>query len=340
MKFLPLVLFLVLAQSILAQDTIVREPESQRVREEDTVIQAPVIKISPDSLRKLDSIKHVRDSILQIQDSILHTLVDKKQRSIAKSYAVAPHPSVYGQWTGGFMKNDKLYQVMAPVPRVREIVRVPPSFEWIFYLFCGVLLLLSFLRLSFHKFFTDLFKVFFNTSMRQKQIREQLSQSPLPSLLLNIFFFITGGIFIYFWMQHQGYEPNRPIFISVLICIGLLAAIYVGKFVFLGLAGWMFDKKSASENYLFTVFMVNKMAGLFLLPMDILMAYSDKGGREVVITLTLIGLFILIVVRMIRGFQSVSSSLRINPLHFFMYVVAFEVIPVLLVYKVLLAIIR
>jgi hypothetical protein len=339
MKFFSLVLFLILAHSVLAQNSVVREADTQRVKVPDTVVR-PVIRISPDSLRRLDSLKQIKDSIQKVRDSILHTLVEKKQYSVEKAYAVSPFPSVYGQWTGGFLKNDKRYNVTAPVPRVREIVRVPPSFEWVFYLFCGVLLLLSFLRLSFYKFFTDLFKVFFNTSMRQKQIKEQLSQSPLPSLMLNIFFFITGGIFIYFLAMHYGYEFSSPLFLTVLICIGALALLYLGKFMFMSLAGWLFDKKAASDNYLFTVFMVNKMAGLFLLPMDILMAYSERGGREVVITLTIIGLVILGIVRMVRGFQSVSNSLRINPIHFITYVAAFEVIPVLLIYKVLLVIIR
>jgi hypothetical protein len=141
-------------------------------------------------------------------------------------------------------------------------------------------------------------------------------------------------------MGHYGYEMDYPTAVNVLICIGGLSALYLGKFVFLSLAGWMFDKKSASENYLFNVFMVNKMAGLFLLPMDILMAYSDHAGRQVVITLTAIGLVILAIIRMIRGFQSVSNNLKINPLHFVMYVAAFEVIPVLLIYKVLLMVIK
>jgi hypothetical protein len=339
MKFFSLSLFLFLAHSVLAQDSVVREVDSQRIIQQDTVAR-PVIRISPDSLRRLDSLKQIKDSLQQVRDSILHSLVERKQRSVDKAYAVAPFPSVYGQWTGGFLKNDKRYNVTSPVPRVREIIRVPPSFEWVFYLFCGVLLLLSFLRLSFYKFFTDLFKVFFNTSMRQKQIKEQLSQSPLPSLMLNIFFFITGGIFIYFLALHYGYESASPTFLTVLICIGAVALLYFGKFLFLTLAGWMFDKKAASDNYLFTVFMVNKMAGLFLLPMDILMAYSEKSGREVVITLTIIGLVAVGIVRMVRGFQSVSNSLKINPIHFITYVAAFEVIPVLLIYKVLLVIIR
>lgn len=341
MKLSFLIPFLLVAGSIMAQDSAnIREPDSQRIREADSQrgrvtdsIVRPVIKLDPDSVRRADSLKAVADSIL-------HATVVKKERSILLQFNNPPFPSVYGQWAGGYLRSDKRFNVTAPVPRVRELVRVAPSFEWIFYLFCGVLLLLSFLRLSFNKFFTDLFKVFFNTSMRQKQIREQLSQSPLPSLLLNIFFFITGGIFLYFLMGHYGYNMDYPKAINVLICIGGLSGLYLGKFVFLSLAGWMFDKKSASESYMFTVFMVNKMAGLFLLPMDILMAYSDQSGRQVVITLTGIGLVILGIIRMVRGFQSVSNNLKINPLHFIMYVAAFEVIPVLLIYKVLLIFIK
>jgi Domain of unknown function (DUF4271) len=341
MKLSFLILLLFSASSIVAQDSanirepdsqIVKEAERQRGREAESIV-GPVIKLDQDSLRRSDSLKAVADSIF-------HTTVVKKERSVQLQFSIPPFPSVYGQWAGGYLRNDKRFNVTAPVPRVRELVRVAPSFEWIFYLFCGVLVLLSFLRLSFNKFFTDLFKVFFNTSMRQKQIKEQLSQSPLPSLLLNIFFFITGGIFLYFLMGHYGYEMDYPTAVNVLICIGGLSALYLGKFVFLSLAGWMFDKKSASENYLFNVFMVNKMAGLFLLPMDILMAYSDHAGRQVVITLTAIGLVILAIIRMIRGFQSVSNNLKINPLHFVMYVAAFEVIPVLLIYKVLLMVIK
>ncbi len=349
MKLSFLILFLLAVCSAMAQDSaIIREPDSQRVREADSQrvreadsqrgrktdsIVRPVIKLDPDSVRRSDSLK-------AMADSILHSTVEKRTKSVQQHFSISPFPSVYGQWAGGYLRNDKRFNVTAPVPRVRELVRVAPSFEWIFYLFCGVLLLLSFLRLSFNKFFTDLFKVFFNTSMRQKQIREQLSQSPLPSLMLNIFFFITGGIFLYFLMGHYGYEMDYPTAINVLICIGGLAGLYLGKFIFLSMAGWMFDKKSATENYMFTVFMVNKMAGLFLLPMVILLAYSDHGGRQVVITLTYIGLIILVLMRMVRGFQSVSNNLKINPLHFIVYVAAFELIPVLLIYKVLLIVIK
>lgn len=260
------------------------------------------------------------------------------KRSI-NSFTVGRHPSVYGPYAGGFMHTDDRFRVTAPVRRVPELVRRVNGMEWIFYLFCGILLLFSLIRLTFLKYFGNLASIFFNTSIRHKQVNEQLAQSPLPSLLLNFFFFITGGIFIYFILQHYAMDLGMPVGLALLACIAALAVLYGGKYLFISLLGWVFDRRNAAENYLFVVFMVNKVAGFVLLPAAILMAYLDNEGRDVVITLVLIIVFILALIRLFRGYQSVSKILKINPLHFLLYVAAFEVIPVLLIYKVLLAVI-
>jgi hypothetical protein len=299
-----------------------------------------VVKDSPKARKDSAAPKRIivdtvrRDSLSRIDSFV--GIRPIKLRAIESLFMAEPYPTVYGDHVGGFLKNDKRFGPTTPVLRVRQLVRVAPRVEWMFYLFCGILLLLSFLRLAFFKYFLDLFKVFFNTSMRQKQIREQLSQAPLPSLLLNIFFFIIGGIFLYFLFDHYRALPTDSVALMVILCILALAALYLGKYVFVTMLGWTFDKRTASENYLFVVFMVNKMAGLFLLPMTLLMAYTEPGERQVIITLTVIGLVILGIVRLVRGFASISNILKINPLHFIVFVAAFEVIPVLLIYKGLL----
>lgn len=318
------------AAPILQDSSAAKKPDSLR-----PILQVParprsdsgtVSLVMPDSLKK--------DSLAITDSTIGKRPLNVK--TIESLYMVKPYPSVYGKWVGGFLKDDERFGPTKPVIRVPQLVRVSPGVEWMFYLFCGILLLLSFLRLAFFKYFLDLFKVFFNTSMRQKQIREQLSQAPLPSLLLNIFFFIIGGTFLYFLMNYYDALPQAPVALVVFLSILGLAALYLGKYVFVIMLGWTFDKKVAAENYLFVVFMVNKMAGLFLLPMTLLMAYTDPNERQVVVTLTVIGLVILVIIRLVRAFASINNILKINPLHFIVFVAAFEVIPVLLIYKGLL----
>jgi hypothetical protein len=58
-------------------------------------------------------------------------------------------------------------------------------------LFYGILLLFFYyamIRVFFQKYLSNVFALFFRATLRQQQIREQLLQTPLPSLLLNILF--------------------------------------------------------------------------------------------------------------------------------------------------------
>ena len=55
--------------------------------------------------------------------------------------------------------------------------------EWIFYLFCIDILLLGIFKVFYTKYFNNIFRVFFNTSLRQNQLTDILLQARLPSLI-------------------------------------------------------------------------------------------------------------------------------------------------------------
>src|ERR1044071_7973428 len=71
--------------------------------------------------------------------------------------------------------------------------------EWLFYYLVLLLILFGLLRRAFGKYFYDLFRVFFKTTLKQRQMQEQLLQSSLPSVLMNAFFVITAGLYFYFF---------------------------------------------------------------------------------------------------------------------------------------------
>ena len=76
--------------------------------------------------------------------------------------------------------------------------------EILFYGFIGLLLFLAVIRQSFPKYFTDLFRLFFRTTLKQRHLSEQLTQTPLPSFLLNLLF-------------HQFYRLIAPFTYRVLL---------------------------------------------------------------------------------------------------------------------------
>lgn len=242
-------------------------------------------------------------------------------------------PVPYGPWVPAYIQTHPYFKAAETSLRLPSLVRNPERREWMFYLFTGMLFYLALLRISFPKYFHDLFKVFFNSSLRQKQIREQLIQEPLPSLLLNLFFIASGGLFFYFLLLSKGLLTAYPKGMALGACILLLAAIYLVKYVAIRSFGWIFGRGEAVDTYLFVVFMVNKMAGLVLIPFNILIAYSTEAGASTMIILALGTLCILALYRLIRGYSAIHKTLRINQLQFILFVAAFEVVPILLLYK-------
>ena len=62
--------------------------------------------------------------------------------------------------------------------------------EFLFYSLCILVLILGVFKTFYRGYFNNLFRVFFNTSLRQTQLTDQLLQAKLPSFILNIFFTI------------------------------------------------------------------------------------------------------------------------------------------------------
>lgn len=290
-----------------------------------------------DSIRK-DSLTKDSTTVVTVQPRVDSFAVSKVLPSVRLLFPVTlRYPTIYGAEVGGYMKQNERFNVTAAVQKKKALERTVEQKDWIFYFFCGLLLAVAFINLAFKKYVVDLFRVFFNTSLRQKQLREQLSQTPLPSLLLNMIFCLSGGAFIYFVLRHYNIRTGLHPALELLAAAGLIAGVYLVKFVFVSLMGWMFDRRPAAENYLFAVFLVNKVAGLTLIPFTMLLAYGDRGTREVVLTLSVIILSVLALMRLTKGFAAING-LKVGLIPYLVFVGAFDIVPTLLLYKVLMSI--
>lgn len=210
--------------------------------------------------------------------------------------------------------------------------------DWLFYLLVLLLILFSFLKNAFPKYFSDLFRVFFRTTLKQRQISEQLAQTPFPSLLLNGFFIVNAGLYISLLFNHYGINPADNFWLLFLYCCLGLAAIYFVKFIGLKIAGWLFSMKEATYSYIFIVFVVNKVIGIILFPFLILLAFSQGNVYAASLTISWCMLAGMLAYRVILTFAAIRNQVSINPFHFFLYLVAFEIAPLLLIYKALLEI--
>lgn len=228
--------------------------------------------------------------------------------------------------------NFSIAPQLASGPEYRQV----KGKEFLFYLIVLLLLIFAVLRRAFPKYFSDLFRLFFRTTLKQRQLQEQLIQETLPSLLLNGFFVVSGGLFLAFLFQHYDLNPAGSFWLLYLYCCGGLAIAYFVKFIGLKMLGWLFHNREAADAYIFVVFIVNKMIGILAIPLLVMLAFSTGSLYSTSLSLSWCMLACLLGYRLILTYGAVRNQVKVNPFHFFLYICAFEIAPLLLVYKALL----
>ena len=210
--------------------------------------------------------------------------------------------------------------------------------EYLFYYLIFLLILFGLLRRAFAKYFFDLFRVFFKTTLKQRQTQEQLLQSSLASVLMNSFFVLSAGLYVNFLLQYFQLVISDNFWLQYVYCAGAFAAIYSVKYIGLKITGWLFNVSNATDSYIFIVFIINKMLGIFLLPFLLLLAFADDPLYSSAMVISWIGISLLLIYRFILSYAALRKEVKLNSFHFILYILGFEVIPLLLIYKLLLLI--
>ena len=207
------------------------------------------------------------------------------------------------------------------------------SKDRLFYLVAIIVSLLAFLRFVYTRYFNNLFRFLFNASLRQSQLIEQLTQAKLQSLLFNVLFIFSGGLYLYLLLMYNHWINNLDFWQILAFCSLSLGLIYLIKFFTIKFIGWLTGLNEVTNKYVFIIFLFNKVIGILLLPFIVIIAFSMPvlASSAVVVSLLLIG--ILFLLRFFRSYALLQNQLEISKFHFLIYVAGVEIIPVLIVYK-------
>jgi hypothetical protein len=202
-----------------------------------------------------------------------------------------------------------------------------------FYLIGALFLLLGITRSFYSRYFTTLFRVFFNTSLRQNQLTDQLEQAKLPSLIFNVFFIVTAGVYIYFlihFFSPQHIESNSYLILS---CILAVAICYIIKYFSVLFIGWLANAKAEAGTYIFIIFLLNKVMGIFFLLLLPILAFAGYSTVSYVVLLSLICVSLILLIRFFRSYSLLQAKLKVTKFHFLIYIIALEILPIAIIYK-------
>jgi hypothetical protein len=203
----------------------------------------------------------------------------------------------------------------------------------IFYLIAGLLFLFGIIKTVYGRYFSTLFRVFFNSSLRQSQLTDQLVQAKLPSLFFNIVFVLSGGLYVYLLLQRISNESNSIKWLYLMGCVAAFIIVYFIKYFSVKFIGWVSGLNAEADTYIFIVFLINKIIGICLLPIIVVVAFADPIITNAVLVMSIVFIGVMLLFRFIRSFSLLQHKLKISRFHFLLYIFSLEILPLILIYK-------
>src|SRR6476659_2900620 len=276
----------------------------------------------------------LNDTLLRRTVNVSLSLSADTAKPGGDSMAAILHPvKSYASVVNGLLHSNKFINVKDPPVFFIAEEKQMHGKEFVFYTLYFIVCILGLFKTFYRAYFNNLFMVFFNTSIRQTQLTDQLLEAKLPSFILNIYFTVTTGFYI--WLLFKNYHPPRFIDSQLLlpVCVLGIGVLYFVKYCILKFIGWMSDMQQATNHYIFVIFLVNKIIGIILVPFIIILAFSNHlwVNYTVMFSLLVMGLFFLS--RYIKTYGVLEYKFPLKPLHFLIYLTALEIVPLLLIYK-------
>lgn len=284
-----------------AQDSLLYQPE---------VLSMNVDSLIADSIKKAFILNHK-----PLKRNELDTFVIRKTKD------------AFGGLSSYYMRSNNVYPAFSPAKGMYLSRRNPSGREWVFYVFCFLYLVIGFQLSNNTSYLRNLFRVYFNYGFIFRQVRDQMLQAPLSSLVMNLLFLMSGGLFVYFGIGREGVFSGLGKWTIMLLTALLLLMVYLVKLMILNFMGWLLKQKPGFDDYAFIVFLNNKILGMVMLVSSSLMAFTGIGLSTAFFNFTLMMILAMILFRMFRAFQIFNKFAKMNIPGFFLVFISLEVIP-------------
>ncbi len=210
-----------------------------------------------------------------------------------------------------------------------------PEMVWPAFVFIIGFVLLVLIRTTSAKRFFMIIKAIFTLGASKQLMREDYKLNKGSAVLFSIVFVLHFSYFLFEINQYFGYIHYS--FNSVLFYFLIVSAIiltYTVKITLSKLLSSVFLAKNETDEYIFNIFLSTNAAGLFLFPIIVCSEYSQLpvqyflcGGSTV--------LLVLYLIRVFKGLAIAYVGGRFSVFHLFLYFCALEVLPLIVIIKLL-----
>jgi len=226
----------------------------------------------------------------------------------------------------------------AVTDKITEISHVYDNRTFDFLLMLSLVVFLAIFRTFNRHYFSNLFKAFFNNTLSSHQLKDPIESNAGANLGMNIFTCLSMATYIFYiikYLNGAGIFREHAPYIILLSAVLLLILVYALRLSSLKFAGWVFGIKSATSDYVYNIFLINKILSVILLPLTIIIAWGSGALVRAAFLISLIIVAMATLNRITRSGEAMRSFIRYSKFHFFLYLCASEIFPVAIIGKVI-----
>jgi len=211
------------------------------------------------------------------------------------------------------------------------------STDWMLFVILFSLILFSWLRVGFNKFFKTSIQASYNYFSARRMIEEVNMTRTRVYFFMDFLFYVNIALFIsqYLSYHHIDVYNIQGILLFFLLFIAILV-LYLLKSILFKFLGFIFLSQELFYAYNFTTFLYNKMIGIILLPIISILPYIPN---YITPWLFYIGFFLIISLYILRIFRNLQISFinRLSIFYLILYLCTVEILPVLIMYKIIVS---
>lgn len=207
--------------------------------------------------------------------------------------------------------------------------------EWVIGIFILVFALFASIRVFFNRYLKHLFQSSINYGASFRLFRERSLSLTNASVRLDIIFYLVFSLLLYQSLDFVNIQLLSTGILSYsIILIGTLLFFNIKKLAYY-IQGSITESLPETMEFIFNMNLYNRILGLFLVPVCLIVAFSPVANPEFMLLTGGILIAILYIFMIFRGMKILLKK-HFSIFYLILYLCTLEILPLIFIYKLVL----
>ena len=206
---------------------------------------------------------------------------------------------------------------------------------WTFYILLFILILATFVWAAFKKGVKNQIKAARDLRTAEQLYRRREKSVSIHVVLMMLLFFFSSGLYISLLLEHFNLFQSFGSFTLFIFSIAAIIAVYTVKHLLLKIQSAILPFSNEISFFSYNIALVNRSLGLLLMPFIIMMLYSFDFIAELSMKISFLIILLVVLYVYRKGFIIGRQYLRFYKFHFFVYFCTSEILPLVMLIKLL-----